>query len=114
MVPTNLASTQPSSTWRRFILATVACCVAVPLMASAHQHTNQQPDVEVLIAPETEHWPSNYVPDNYTLEDYDGQPNNITICDGSSGHTVSTADRPCPDGQTKPAHGSTWSTDPSH
>ncbi|MCM2129625.1 hypothetical protein [Larsenimonas rhizosphaerae] len=79
---------------------------------SAHHERDRRPHIEanVLIAPDTEHWRSNYVPDNYHLEDYDGTPNRSTICEGSGGRTLSTTDRPCPEGQSA-SGGTRYSTD---
>ncbi|MCM2972359.1 hypothetical protein [Larsenimonas suaedae] len=70
-------------------------------------------DANVLIAPETEHSRSNYVPDNYRLEDYDGKPDRATVCSGQSGRTLSTTNRTCPEGQeSAPKGATTYSTSP--
>ncbi len=68
--------------------------------------------VNVFIAPQTEHWPSNYVPDNYRLEGYDGRPDRPSVCRGQSGTTISTAGDTCPDGQRPATGGRSWSTSP--
>ncbi|MCM5704077.1 hypothetical protein [Larsenimonas salina] len=80
------------------------------------RHDNQRVDrldANVLIAPETEHSRSNYVPDNYRLEDYDGKPDRATVCSGQSGRTLSTTNRTCPEGQeSAPKSATTYSTSP--
>ncbi len=68
--------------------------------------------VNVFIAPRTEHWPSNYVPDNYRLQGYDGRPDRPSVCRGDSGTTISTAGGACPEGQQPATGGRSWSTSP--
>ncbi|WP_106476269.1 hypothetical protein [Phytohalomonas tamaricis] len=81
-------------------------------------------DVDVIVAPQvapqTEHWPSNYVPDNYQLRGYGGngaasdseqQRNGKQVCHHADGSTTwSTSGVPCPDDRGDPPGTKTWST----
>ena len=68
------------------------------------------PDIGVLIAPETEHWPGNYQPDGYRLDGYDGRPRGPSSCQGRGGHSWSTQGSACPAGQKPDTRGRQLST----
>jgi hypothetical protein len=69
------------------------------------------PEIGVSIAPDTEHWRSNYVPDDYRLNGYDGRANHWPhICRGQTGMMLSTAGQRCPPGQHPAQGGRTLST----
>ena len=70
-------------------------------------------DVGVILPPEQlEHWRSNYVPDNYRLNGYDGvSQGDANVCrhrDGS--RSYSSSGMSCEDGDANPPGGRTWST----
>lgn len=70
-------------------------------------------DVGVILPPEQlEHWRSNYVPDSYRLNGYDGaRQGEANVCrheDGS--RSYSSAGMTCEDGNANPPGGRTWST----
>ncbi|MFC0338062.1 hypothetical protein SAMN05421848_2570 [Kushneria avicenniae] len=70
-------------------------------------------DVGVILPPEQlEHWRSNYVPDSYRLNGYDGvRQGEANVCrhdDGS--RSYSSSGMTCEDGNANPPGGRTWST----
>lgn len=70
-------------------------------------------DVGVILPPEQlEHWRSNYVPDSYRLNGYDGvSEGDANVCrhhDGS--RSYSSSGMTCEDGDANPPGGRTWST----
>lgn len=69
-------------------------------------------DIQIYSDYESEYWRSNYRPDDYRLDGYDGEPERATICRGESGRTLSTRAIECPEGQTESAGGRRWSTSP--
>ncbi|WP_456269260.1 hypothetical protein M1D97_02935 [Kushneria sp. AK178] len=71
-------------------------------------------DVGVILPPEQlEHWRSNYVPDNYRLNGYDGvRDGDANVCRHSDGsRSYSSAGMACENGNANPPGGRTWSTD---
>lgn len=106
----NIRTAQLSMFKSCFLLVAAACCGLASLTVSAHDDADYQPDVNVLVAPQLEHWPSNYVPDGYSLDSYDGEPDRPTVCRGTSGYTLSTSGHACPAGQDRAQAGQTWST----
>ncbi|MES1938663.1 hypothetical protein T5B8_00400 [Salinisphaera sp. T5B8] len=79
---------------------------------SRHGYGYPAPELEIYMAPENERWPSNYLPDNYRLHGYDGEPDRATVCSGESGRTYATRTIECPDGQQAEKPGRSWSTAP--
>ncbi|WP_438764674.1 hypothetical protein [Kushneria sp. TE3] len=70
-------------------------------------------DVGVILPPEQlEHWRSNYVPDNYRLNGYDGvSQGEANVCRHSDGsRSYSSSGMTCEDGDANPPGGRTWST----
>ncbi|MES1931137.1 hypothetical protein T35B1_00915 [Salinisphaera shabanensis T35B1] len=70
------------------------------------------PEIQIYMDAQSERWPSNYVPDNYRLDGYDGEPDRATICRGESGRTYTTRTIECPAGQLADEPARTWSTSP--
>ncbi|ERJ19056.1 hypothetical protein SSPSH_001895 [Salinisphaera shabanensis E1L3A] len=81
-----------------------------PHACGGYRHSG--PEIQIYMDPESEHWPSNYVPDNYRLDGYDGEPDRATICRGESGRTYTTRTIECPAGQQADEPARTWSTSP--
>lgn len=70
-------------------------------------------DVGVILPPEQlEHWRSNYVPDNYRLNGYDGvRQGEANVCRHNDGsRSYSSSGMTCEDGNANPPGGRTWST----
>ncbi|WP_445619727.1 hypothetical protein ACUN8C_13745 [Kushneria sp. Sum13] len=70
-------------------------------------------DVGVILPPEQlEHWRSNYVPDSYRLNGYDGVSEGDTnVCRHNDGsRSYSSSGMTCEDGDANPPGGRTWST----
>ncbi|MFC0269494.1 hypothetical protein [Kushneria aurantia] len=69
-------------------------------------------DVGVVLPPEQlEHWRSNYVPDDYRISGYDGvSDGNANVCrHGDGSVSISTSGVDCPNGQSTPEGGRSWS-----
>lgn len=70
-------------------------------------------DVGVILPPEQlEHWRSNYVPDSYRLNGYDGvSEGDANVCRHNDGsRSYSSSGMTCEDGDANPPGGRTWST----
>ncbi|RKR07515.1 hypothetical protein C7446_0327 [Kushneria sinocarnis] len=70
-------------------------------------------DIGVVLPPaQLEHWRSNYIPDSYRLNGYDGNSRGTSkVCRHPDGSVeYSTSGVRCPDGQTTPPGGRSWST----
>ncbi|GHC26316.1 hypothetical protein GCM10010082_19340 [Kushneria pakistanensis] len=70
-------------------------------------------DVGVILPPEQlEHWRSNYVPDSYRLNGYDGvRQGEANVCRHSDGsRSYSSSGMTCEDGEANPPGGRSWST----
>lgn len=94
------------------LVATCLPAVAAERDARGDRAYPLRPEIGVFVAPETEHWRGNYVPDDYRLDDYDGRPGAGADCSGANGRTLSTTDAPCPAGQTRQDALRRWSTSP--
>lgn len=83
---------------------------------SGHRDFNPRRDVDVglVLPPEhLEHWRSNYVPDNYRLNGYDGvNRGDAKVCRRRDGSTTwSTGGMECAEGESPPEGGRVWTID---
>ncbi len=80
----------------KLVIVTGLCLLAT--VATPHVAVADSPvaGVGVFELPKTEHWRSNFKPDGYSLDDYDGQTSgHQSHCDSKNARTLSTKKVQC-------------------
>ena len=96
----------------RTIIFIILLLFAGALSAQSYHHGHDSIiDLNVLIAPQIEHWPSQYVPYHYRLPGYQKAPEVMT-CQGQTGRSIGTHRDKCPPGQNPQKPAKEWSTSP--